>query len=365
MGEERHAALSAAMDAAEEGLDHNAAVEKVTAVISEPKSLESPAAPASSVSTPAAPAVTSTPATPPKEPPAAPVAQGVPATPAIPAAPKPEDRAPVSWKAGLREKWSGLDPEVKSEVLRRDVEVTRALNDSAQARQFVGHFQQVLAPYEARIQALGGNPVQVVQALMRADHILSTAPTQQRATYLAQIIKDYDINIEALDAALSGTMKKDPNEEVQRLVQQQLQPFYQYMQQQQQTRQQQEQMAAQHATSEIDQMAANTVQYPYFEQVRETIADVIELMAKKGVPISLPEAYNKAVLMDPTISQELASQTQAQQRATQAAQVNARATRALQASQSVKGAPGGPTGGSSSATDRRAHIEAAMDALGT
>lgn len=273
------------------------------------------------------------------------------------------DRPPQSWKTSPKAKWATLDPEIKQEVQRRETETTRALNETAQARQFTAQFQQAVQPYMARIQSMNAHPITAVTELLKADHILSTAPKVQKAQFLAKLITDYGVDIEALDQVLSGNAKAvDPvDSKVEQLLQQRLAPFQQFLTQQQQFAAQQAQQTEAQLKQTVTSMAADTAKFPYFEQVRETMADIVEVFAKRGQTIGLEEAYNKAVAMDPTTSQAYNQQLQAEA----AAKLNGRAQKALAASVSVSGAPTGPISSSPSSNDRRATIAAAFDASAT
>lgn len=274
------------------------------------------------------------------------------------------DRPPQSWKAGPKGKWTTLDPEVKQEVLRREIETTRVLNETAQARQFTTQFQQAVQPYMARLQSMNAHPITAVAELLKADHILTTAPKVQKAQYLAKLITDYGVDIEALDQVLAGkTQQADPVESrVEQLLQQRLAPFQQYLTQQEQAAQRQQAQATQELEHTVASMAADTVKFPYFERVRETMADIVEVFAKRGQTIGIEEAYNKAVAMDPGISQAQAQQMQREAEAAAAAKLNGRAQRALAASVSVSGAPSGSISPGTASNDRRATIAAALDA---
>jgi hypothetical protein len=104
--------------------------------------------------------------------------------------------------------------------------------------------------------------------------------------------------------------------------------------------------------------------YPHFADLREDMADLIEISAKRGVYLSLDQAYSRAIAMNPDVSQQLAAQRDTEAKKAAAQTANARAQRALNASKSVGGAPTGAPSGSSPATDRRATIAAAFDAAG-
>lgn len=277
------------------------------------------------------------------------------------------DRPPQAWKPAQKAKWAALDPDIRQEVLRREHETTRVLNDSAQARQLAQAFNNEVQPYMARLNSMNAHPLVAVRELLKADHLLTTAPPTQRAQYMAKLITDYGVDIQALDAALSGRVQQDPaeqlNAKVDQLLQQRLAPFQQFLSaQQQQQRAQQQQQQAEIAQA-VESMASDA-KYPYFDQVRETMADIIELGITRNRTVSIETAYNQAVAMDPIVSQEAATRAATEAQATAAAKLNGRAQRALNASVSVGGAPSGVVGGTPSANNRRATIAAAFDAVG-
>ncbi len=266
------------------------------------------------------------------------------------------EKAPQAWRAGAKAKWATIDPDARQEIVRREREITRVLGESAGARQLANQFGQAVQPFMARIQSMNAHPVQAIQELLKADHLLSTAPPAQRATFMAKLINDYGVDIKELDRVLSGQPPTNPLEsQVEQLVQQRLAPIQQYFTHQQQLEQQRSQQTAAQISETVESMADNP-KFPHFSELRDTMADVVEIMANRGLHISIEEAYNRAVAMDPTISKQV-NDTQL------AAQQNARAQRALKASTSVGGAPGGSLNGAPS-TDRRATIAAAFDAVG-
>lgn len=270
------------------------------------------------------------------------------------------ERAPQSWKPAEKAKWAEIDPGVRQEVLRREAQINQVLAETAPARNFVGEFQQLVQPYAARIQAMGVSPMQAVGELFKADYILSSAPAPQRAAFMAKLISDYGVDIQQLDAVLSGqSAQVDPVQaRIDQQLQQQLAPLNEFIQLQKQQAEALEQQKQQAVQQEIYEMSQNTKDFPYFNQVRESMADWIEISQKKNQHIDLKTAYNKAVMSDPELSRLVLLQNQT---ALQAAQ----AQRAKQASVSVRGAPNAMPIGSPPATDRRAIIAQAFDTLGS
>ena len=272
----------------------------------------------------------------------------------------PVDKAPQSWKPAQKAKWEALDPEVRQEVVRREREITRTLGETANARQFANQFQQAVQPFMPRLQAMGAHPMAAVTELLKADYLLSSGPKRQRAELIGKLIKDYDVDIRELDSVLSGQVPPDPvTSTVERLMEQRLAPFQQYLQNQEAAR-----LAA---TKDAETKLQDTVasmqdnpEYPYFDQVRDTMADLVEIYSKRGAHVELKECYNKAVAMDPKLNELQAAKVVAEK----AALLNTKAQRAVKASASVKGAPAIGSSGAPSSTDRRAMIEAAFDAAG-
>jgi len=266
---------------------------------------------------------------------------------------EPVEKAPQAWRASAKASWDKLPADIRQEVVRRERQTTQVLNESAQARHMSESFQRTVQPYMARINSVG-DPLVAVKNLLHSDHLLSTAPQPQRAGMIAKLIHDYGVDIQTLDSILSGQVSAvDPvQSKVDALLQQRMAPYEQFMAQQRQLAAQQDQAQTQQVVKSIQEMDDNP-KFPHFDKVRGDMADLLELSTKKGLYLSLEQAYNKAVLLDPEIS-----------RASAAAKANAIAQRAKKASLSIGGAPSGLLSGSSTSNDRRATIAAAFDAIG-
>ena len=245
------------------------------------------------------------------------------------------DRAPASWKKETKGEWAALPLHVRQEVHRREMEINRALNETNNIRQQAAQYDQTVQPYMARIQSLGVTPVQAVGELLKADYLLATGTPQQKAQFIDKLLQDYGVDIAALDAAISARLGGqqqpqqqpafDPNQ-ITTLVQQQLNqalaPIYQQ-------RQQQEQQIQQQAVQSVEQMSLDP-RFPHFDEVREEMADIMEMKFKRGVEITPEQAYNIAIQSNPQLSAMR-----------QATQQNQFAQRAKAAAVSVSGAPVG------------------------
>lgn len=287
-------------------------------------------------------------------------------TPAAKAEPRkaPEDRAPLSWKPETREHWANLPKEVKSEIARREVEVNRVMQESVEARRFSDAVMKTIAPYEHFIRAENSNPVQAIDHLMATAARLRTGTAPELAGMVSQMINQFGVGrfgngfIELLDQALVGqTPKQDPREvALRRQLEQEIAPVKQFMTQFQQMQQQQEMQLQQQAGGTVQSFLAN---HEFAMDVKDDMADLIEMAHKRGREMSLEEAYEKACRAHPSIGKVLAQRD----KASQAQQTNQVAQRARAASVSVSGAPSlgsGAAGGD----DLRSAIENAFGAAG-
>lgn len=270
------------------------------------------------------------------------------------------DRAPASWKPDVREHWASLPEGVRSEIQRREVEVQRTLQESAEARKNYDAVMKTVAPYEAFIKAEGSNPIQAIDNLMSTAARLRTGTAPELAQLVAGIVNQFGIGrfgnqfVEILDSALAGQAPKvDPQQNaIDQVLSQKLAPMQQMLTQFQQAQIQQQQLAQQQAANEVENFLA---QAEFGNDVREDMADILEVAQRRGINMSLQDAYKKAVMMNDNVRSVLAQRAQAQkaQASTQAAQ------RARSAAVSVSGAA--PMGGVQvPAADVRSAIEAAI-----
>ena len=284
-------------------------------------------------------------------------------TPAITPGPKSEpikEKAPVSWRPEVREHWSALPADVRAEVMRREQEVQRTLQETSEARKLADSIQKTVAPYEMFIKAEGGNTLAAIDSLMATAARLRTAPAPDLAQMVAGIVKQFGVGrfgntfIEQLDSALAGQVPQtDPGQvQLQQMLQQQLAPMQQFMSQYQQAQAAQAQQVQQQAISEVGQFLEKA---EFGEDVRDEMADIMELAQKRNREVSLSDAYRQACMINPKVRAVLEGRAKAKGAQT----LQGAAQKAKAAAVSVSGAPAlaVPTQG---ATDVRSAIEAAL-----
>ncbi len=275
--------------------------------------------------------------------------------------PRPQgERAPASWRPEIREHWGQLPEPVRAEIARREVEVQRTLQESAEARKTVDAVMKTIAPYEAFIKAENSNPLQAIDNLMSTAARLRTGTAPELAQMVAGIVQQFGVGrfgngfIEALDQALAGQAPQvDPQQAaIEQVLNQRLAPVQQMLTQFQQAQMAQQQQVQERAVSEVADFLSKA---EFGEDVREDMADLLETAQRRGQTLSLVEAYKKACLMNDNVRAVIAQRVKAQgaQQQTQAAQ------KARSAAVQVSGAA--PVGAMrQEPTDVRSAIEAAI-----
>jgi uncharacterized protein (UPF0305 family) len=265
------------------------------------------------------------------------------------------DKAPNSWKPEIRAHWDKLPESVRETVATRERQIQQVLNETAEARKFAEAVSKTIQPYQAMLQAEGMHPIGMVQDLLQTAQALRTSPPEHKAQLVAAIVGKFGIDINMLDKALSGQAPQvDPvQNQVQQMVQQQMAPIQQQLQQFQQMQYQQQQMAVQQSEQQVHDFISAQ---PFGNDVRNVMADIIEVGMRQGRDISLQEAYDQACYMDPGIRGLLQQQQQSQglQAKTQAA------ARARSAAVSIAGAPSAGQENVQQADSVRAAIEQAL-----
>lgn len=270
-----------------------------------------------------------------------------------------EIKAPVSLKATEKEHWSKVPRPIQEAFSRREREVQQALSTTAQARKFVDEFSKVVQPYMPLIQANNSTPLRSVENLMRTAAGLQTGNTEGRAEIVANIIQQYGIDIQTLDTVLSRRMQAGPGQQAptNQGPPEWARPIMEFMGQVQQTRQQREQQLAQEAAQAVQSIQDR----PYFDELRDSMADLMEVAARRNIPMTIEEAYDRAVLLHPEASKVAAQRT----KATTVQEAARTLAGARKAASSVRGAPASGTLNKAPATDRRAQIEQAFEEVGS
>ena len=254
------------------------------------------------------------------------------------------ERAPASWRPETREHWASLPEAVRMEVARREAEVTKTLQETAEVRKQAEAFAKTIAPYEAYIRAENSNPIQAVDHMMATAVKLRTSTGPELAQMLAGLVQQFGTGrfgpqfVEMLDGALAGnTPKVDPTQQqIQSVLQQQLAPVQQFMSQFQQAQMMQQHQLTERANKEVDDFLNKT---EFGHDVKQEMADLMEVAQRRGQELSLQDAYRQACMLNPAVRSALQNRANAKTAQTQAD--IAQRARAAAVSVSSVGAPMG------------------------
>jgi hypothetical protein len=244
------------------------------------------------------------------------------------------EKAPASWKPGARERWMTLPADVRAEVHRRESEATQVLQETAQARQVMGGLQQMSQKYAPMLQAEGVDILQATERLADIATRLRFSPQAEKARMMAYLVGEFGVDIAMLDNALAGVPQ--PQSSQQTFTDPRLDALLQQRDQWQQERQQKLQTEASKDIAAFGQDPA----HEFFSDVRDIMADLLDVADKRGVDLDLKGAYDRAIRIHPDIAKVI-EQRAAAQRAQNPAGSTAKAKAAAS---SIKGSPipGGP-----------------------
>ena len=283
---------------------------------------------------------------------APPAAAGVQSKDAAPPveSPAPGLKAPRAWKALVREKWAALPSEVQQEVLRRESEAARGMQEAAEEKKFAKAVRDTIAPFEGMIRAEGHEPLSAVRDLLQMAHALRTAPPQHKAQLIGHLIQTFGVDIKSLDDYLAGAGQ--PNGAAPATTQAYRDPrLDSLIAEIEQAKAARAQSEATRAQAEV---AAFHEKHEFFEDVRESMQKLL----RAGIASGLEDAYNQALKLHPELSEVLQ-----QRKAAEAAKaVQASTQRALMAASSVKSRPSGSTPASTKPGTLRDDLDAAWDA---
>lgn len=277
------------------------------------------------------------------------------------------DRAPASWKGDAKKLWSELPLAARQEVIRRERDTTKVIQEAAQARNQIEPIREVLSPHMDRIQQMyQGNPITAINNLLGVERTLVSGTAQDKVQLVARMIDRFGIDIQMLDSALANQPAPQQTQQlsqIEELVNQRLAPVMDFLGQQQQREQLHARQIEDQALHTVETMATDA-NYPYFEDVRQDMADIIEMGARRGVAISMEDAYTRAVRMN-DITFQATNVRENSQAATQAAlQAHQLAQKAKGAAVSVSGSPMGTGTNVGNPADLRGTIAAAFGDTG-
>lgn len=262
--------------------------------------------------------------------------------------PKPS-RAPQSWKPDAREVWDKLPPEAQREILRREGEQARFVREHAEDRRIAQTYRQAVGPYEQQIRSEGGDPGAVIGNLLQTAAALRNPDPRMRAKVIAGVIGQFlpgREGLEILDQTLAGTAQpgaaqpqqfRDPR--LDQLIEQ--------------SKQAEAQRRQRLLDEQYDALEAFGKDHEFFEDVRQDMADLMEMAARRRLKMTYDEAYNRAVRQNPEIWKVLEGRAAAKKAAESATSTS----RARVAASSIRSKPAGSSAAPQQTNDLRSLLE--------
>lgn len=269
--------------------------------------------------------------------------------------------APLSWQPKEREQWSKVPRPLQERIKARELEIEQTIAYTKDARAVHEHFGKLAQSYAPVLAAEGiQHPLQAVEGLFSTVAKLRMGTPHQKAEEITRIIQQYGVDIPTLDNVLSGTpigqgqpAQGQPNAQLEQLLDQRLAPVNQFMEAIDKLQNQQQSQGRQQAQESVKEFAA---QAEFLADVREDMADIIDLAAKRGVTLTLEQAYDRACAAHPQISEIL------QKRANDKLIIEGKQTleQKQQAASSLSGRQSG-SGGANAPTSLRDQLSQAWD----
>lgn len=235
---------------------------------------------------------------------------------------------PQSWSAAAKDAWHQLPRPIQEEVDRRERDVSRAFQQRAEQVNVLEPIAQAIQPYSQKLALRGINPAAAIQQLLAVQDMLESDPIQG----VAYVARSYGVDLRNFATAFAQAQQpqdpavKELSEHVAR-QEQMIRSWQQSAEQQEMTR----------ITSEVQAFAANSREYPYFEHVRERMAQFMQ----SGAANTLAQAYRLACADNEDISRAIRQQQEQAQRSQRTQAEKQAADRARRAAVSVSGSPYG------------------------
>ena len=216
--------------------------------------------------------------------------------------PTPEGvNAPIGFSPEAREAWKSVPDVVKAQINKRETEITEAMANTGEYRRTHTALTNLAQSYAPILAAEGAeSPMAAVEGLFRTVAELRVGSPQQVAQKMADLIGHYGVDIKMLDGALSGQPVASPEEDrIAKMLEERLAPFQSMMQNQQKQSETQQQQSAQAVQTELAEFAKGA---EFLNDVRNDMADLIELASRQNRVMSFEEAYKKACALHPEVS---------------------------------------------------------------
>ena len=198
---------------------------------------------------------------------------------------------PSSWKKDYEESWGKLDPNLQDYIAQREADFAKGVSTYKNQWDQAQPILSTIEKFAPVLQQNGVDPAQWINSLGTAHQTLVYGNPEQKLQMFAQLANDYGVDL----GGLLGGQQASPQFS---MIAQELS---QIKNQWQQFQSQQEQMEQTQLKGEIDSFSKEK---PYFEDVRETMAGLLQ----NNMATDLQTAYDKAIRLHDDIWQKIQSE---------------------------------------------------------
>lgn len=240
--------------------------------------------------------------------------------------------------------------------MKREGDIAKFIQNTSDDAKFGAAMQQAISPF-AQVLALDApNPFTALRNYAQTAAQLRTGSASMKAQVISNLIKQYDVDIETLDKTLAGEDTGSAEESrLASLLDERLKPVQDFMSRAEKARHEFSETQSQAYQSEIQKFAGSEG-HEFFEDVRQDMADLIELAQARGRAMTLEEAYQACVRARPDLQEALKTRTEAEQLRERARKVAEK----KKAASSLKSTTPKPKG-QGDADDLRSTLEQAWD----
>ena len=247
---------------------------------------------------------------------------------------------PSSWKKDYEEHWGKLDPTLQDYIQQREADYAKGVSTYKNQWDMAAPIMESISQFAPLLQQRNIDAKEWVDRLGKADMMLTRGSPEQKLQMFAQLANDYGVNL----GQLTGQSGYDPQ------FSQLAQELNQIKNQWSSFQSQQEMMEQTQLQSEI---ASFKDDKPYFEEVRETMAGLLQ----NGMANDLQSAYDKAIRLNDDVFQRVQSQQTGKSEAAQREKVAAAKAKVLSPKSTTPTASTG-NGGKSASSAREAIMQA-------
>ena len=287
----------------------------------------------------------------------------VPGSPKLPeSAPvtPPELPLPKSLKRDYEPHWNQTPAELRQAIIEREAAFEKGAQTWKSKAEQADAILQQFQPYEWMLRNEGATPQTAIAPLLQTAAILRTGTPAQKAQSVAQVMSQFGIPIEHIQAVMGQGQSNVLDPQYNQLAHE--------VQSLKQNLMQQEQMQSQRAMTVIQQFAADP-KNGHFAAVQDKMLALLQTPQLLGQDVQfmserekLQLAYDTAVRLDPQLSAQVAAQQQAETQRVLREKAQAAAQAARSAAVQVTGAPGSPLAAPVNPNDRRSVIANALKA---